>query len=52
MKINSKLHRIYVKHSKNDDLPSNICFIADVNHKTTKNHENNNKNAPKVPDLV
>ena len=35
MKIDSKLHRIYVKRSKNDDLPSNkfICFEADFNHK-------------------
>ena len=33
MKIVSKLHRIYVKRSKNDDLPSNICFEADFNHK-------------------
>ena len=29
MKTHSKLHRIYVKRSKNDDLPSNICFEAD-----------------------
>ena len=36
MKIDSKLHRIYVKRSKNDDLPSNICFEADFNH---KNHQ-------------
>ena len=33
MKIYSKLHRIYVKRSKNGDLPSNICFEADFNHK-------------------
>ena len=33
MKIDSKLHRIHVKRSKNDDLPSNNCFEADFNHK-------------------
>ena len=33
MKIDSKLHRIYVKRSKHDDLPSNICLEAVFNHK-------------------
>ena len=36
MKIDSKLHRIYVKRSKNHDLPSNMCFETDFNH---KNHQ-------------
>ena len=33
MKIDSKLHRIYVKRCKNADLPSNIYFEAGFNYK-------------------
>ena len=47
MKIDSKLHRIYVKRSKNDDLPSNICFEADFNHKNHNKPPKASKICPK-----